>query len=175
MSIDMYLREAERQASEMDNFNHQIKESYHNLQLILGSFISEESLQGMAYDSAKITLKDILEPLLKSIIVLSELTNKANQEYVERYKVEVAKESLKSSELEININRLNSHLNELYEIENKLLMLNNSNYALQSSLDGMILSVKSQKRILEDKLERLIAFNSKSASFLIKQNRLNQL
>ncbi|UBH15627.1 T7SS effector LXG polymorphic toxin [Macrococcus armenti] len=165
MNIDMYLDEAIKQSSNVNDMNESLITTYNRLEENLHQFLSENNLKGKSYDAAKNLVSEVVIPLLKAIVILSGHIKRENSEYVRSYQTEVANESLQSSVLEMHINQLSRHLSELYDIENKVSMLPNVSVALNSSLLMMIESLKTQKRILEDKLEKLIHFNDISVNF----------
>lgn len=165
VNIDMYLDEAIKQSSNVNDMNESLITTYNRLEENLHQFLSENNLKGKSYDAAKNLVSEVVIPLLKAIVILSGHIKRENSEYVRSYQTEVANESLQSSVLEMHINQLSRHLSELYDIENKVSMLPNVSVALNSSLLMMIESLKTQKRILEDKLEKLIHFNDISVNF----------
>ncbi|MDK7114909.1 T7SS effector LXG polymorphic toxin [Staphylococcus pettenkoferi] len=161
MSVDMYLRKSEDQASKVEKTSKDLTDKYDDLQKEISQFVNESELKGKAYDSGKQLFSTVIQPLTDSIKTLGDLTEQACSTFVDKYKSEVDTQSLKESELEEDIHELKQQIDDLNSISESTPP---GNSLLIAAHHRMIESLENQKRDLEDKLNKLRIFNNESAN-----------
>ena len=95
MSVDMYLRISEDQASKVEKTSKDLTDKYDDLKNAISQFVNESELKGKAYDSGKQFFSTVIQPLTDSIKTLGDLTEQACSTFVDKYKSEVDTQSLK--------------------------------------------------------------------------------
>ncbi|WP_323703667.1 transposase [Mammaliicoccus sp. Dog046] len=162
MSIDMYLENSRKQASDTSNLSKEILSAYESLLAANSKFSSEGDLKGVAYESGKIFFSTIISPLITSMQTLATLTEQACAEFVDRYTAEVDSQSLKESELEEDIRDLESRITHFESMNISLKHKASKNTDAISGNNNMISTLEDQKAELEKKLEKLRRFNQSS-------------
>ncbi|UQW81649.1 hypothetical protein MNY58_00610 [Staphylococcus edaphicus] len=162
MSIDMYLSKSKNQSSDVNKLSKDIKNGYDSVIKANSKFISETGLKGKAFDSGKEFFESIISPLLLSMKTLSDLTEQACQEFVNKYISEVDSQSLKESELEEDIRELEVRIAHLESMTISLKQKSSKNRTAINGNKNMISSLEHQKEELEKKLRKLRQFNQTS-------------
>lgn len=168
MSINMYVSASQRQASSASNMCKQQIQGYEQLQKAINDFtMNSPFLTGQAYDSAKKYFSSVLYPLAQAGILLTEAVERAVKKFPETYVAEVDSGDLKQAELEVKINQVNSMLLQAENIQSNLMSLNVPDLVgmktAQLSANSMLIHMYCDvKKKLEEKLQKLIAFNASS-------------
>ncbi|MFL0405214.1 EndoU domain-containing protein [Bacillus nitratireducens] len=168
MSINMYVSTSQRQASSASNMCKQQIQGYEQLQKAINDFtMNSPFLTGQAYDSAKKYFSSVLYPLAQAGILLTEAVERAVKKFPETYVAEVDSGDLKQAELEAKINQVNSMLLQAENIQSNLMSLNVPDLVgmktAQLSANSMLIHMyRDVKKKLEEKLQKLIAFNASS-------------
>ncbi|ASE36979.1 T7SS effector LXG polymorphic toxin [Staphylococcus pettenkoferi] len=161
MSVDMYLRISEDQASKVEKTSKDLTDKYDDLKNAISQFVNESELKGKAYDSGKQFFSTVIQPLTDSIKTLGDLTEQACSTFVDKYKSEVDTQSLKESELEEDIHELKQQIDDLNSISEST---PTDNSLLIATHHRMVEGLENQKRDLEDKLNKLRLFNNESVN-----------
>ena len=160
MSIDMYLGDSQSQANSTQTMIQEEIRAYEELERSLTDFESSaESLKGKAYDSARNYSARVLRPLAHGGKLLSEAVGKTVKQFPEFYVIQVANESLKESDLEADIQKLDALITTT-----KASMLSSALVApaLVAGHQKMLDILNEARRVLQEKLQKLRAFNLSS-------------
>ena len=165
MSINMILDSAQSQTNSIKNLTTSQIGSYQQIQQALSNFMFQtNSLQGVAYDSAKAYCGSVLSPLIDGCILLNKAIEKANEEYINKYTSEVYGESLKQSDLERLIDETKSQIALNENLLNEQFEQDPVDLNEVSNLQEKIDSYRKLQRDLEEKLSKLLAFDANSVS-----------
>ena len=165
MSINMILDSAQSQTNSIKNLTTSQIGSYQQIQQALSNFMFQtNSLQGVAYDSAKAYCGSVLSPLIDGCILLNKAIEKANEEYINKYTSEVYGESLKQSDLERLIDETKSQIALNENLLNEQFEQDPVDLSEVSNLQEKIDSYRKIQRDLEEKLSKLLAFDANSVS-----------
>ena len=165
MSINMILGSAQSQTNSIKNLTTSQIGSYQQIQQALSNFMFQtNSLQGVAYDSAKAYCGSVLSPLIDGCILLNKAIEKANEEYINKYTSEVYGESLKQSDLERLIDETKSQIALNENLLNEQFEQDPVDLSEVSNLQDKIDSYRKIQRDLEEKLSKLLAFDANSVS-----------
>ena len=165
MSINMILGSAQSQTNSIKNLTTSQIGSYQQIQQALSNFMFQtNSLQGVAYDSAKAYCGSVLTPLIEGCILLNRAIEKANEEYINKYTSEVYGESLKQSDLERLIDETKSQIALNENLLNEQFEQDPVDLSEVSNLQEKIDSYRKIQRDLEEKLSQLLAFDANSVS-----------
>ena len=165
MSINMILGSAQSQTNSIKNLTTSQIGSYQQIQQALSNFMFQtNSLQGVAYDSAKAYCGSVLTPLIEGCILLNRAIEKANEEYINKYTSEVYGESLKQSDLERLIDETKSQIALNENLLNEQFEQDPVDLSEVSNLQEKIDSYRKIQRDLEEKLSKLLAFDANSVS-----------
>ena len=165
MSINMILDSAQSQTNSRKNLTTSQIGSYQQIQQALSNFMFQtNSLQGVAYDSAKAYCGSVLSPLIDGCILLNKAIEKANEEYINKYTSEVYGESLKQSDLERLIDETKSQIALNENLLNEQFEQDPVDLNEVSNLQEKIDSYRKIQRDLEEKLSKLLAFDANSVS-----------
>lgn len=165
MSINMILGSAQSQTNSIKNLTTSQIGSYQQIQQALSNFMFQtNSLQGAAYDSAKAYCGSVLSPLIDGCILLNKAIEKANEEYINKYTSEVYGESLKQSDLERLIDETKSQIALNENLLNEQFEQDPVDLSEVSNLQEKIDSYRKIQRDLEEKLSKLLAFDTNSVS-----------
>lgn len=145
----MYLSKSKNQSSDVNKLSKDIKNGYDSVIKANSKFISETGLKGKAFDSGKEFFESIISPLLLSMKTLSDLTEQACQEFVNKYISEVDSQSLKESELEEDIRELEVRIAHLESMTISLKQKSSKNRTAINGNKNMISSLEHQKEELE--------------------------
>ncbi|MFF2342715.1 T7SS effector LXG polymorphic toxin [Bacillus mycoides] len=180
MSINMYVSASQRQAASVSNMCKQQVQGYDQLQKAINDFtLNSPFLTGEAYDSAKKYFSSVLYPLAQAGILLSEAVERAVKKFPETYVAQVDSGNLIQAELEMKIREVNSLLVQAEGIQRNLMLLNvphldGMRTAQLSANSTLIHMYGGVKKKLEEKLQKLIAFNSSSPSIFSEIASLQQ-
>ena len=165
MSINMILGSAQSQTNSIKSLTTSQIGSYQQIQQALSNFMFQtNSLQGVAYDSAKAYCGSVLSPLIDGCILLNKAIEKANEEYINKYTSEVYGESLKQSDLERLIDETKSQIALNENLLNEQFEQDPVDLNEVSNLQEKIDSYRKIQRDLEEKLSKLLAFDANSVS-----------
>ena len=165
MSINMILGSAQSQTNSIKNLTTSQIGSDQQIQQALSNFMFQtNSLQGVAYDSAKAYCGSVLTPLIEGCILLNRAIEKANEEYINKYTSEVYGESLKQSDLERLIDETKSQIALNENLLNEQFEQDPVDLSEVSNLQEKIDSYRKIQRDLEEKLSKLLAFDANSVS-----------
>ena len=173
MSIDMYLEDSQSQAASTQKMMQEEIKAYEELERSLTDFEgSVESLKGKAYDSARSYSARVLRPLAHGGKLLSEAVGKTVKQFPESYIAQVANESLKESDLEADIQKI-----DIAITTTKVSMLSSKFLAptLVASHQKMLNNLIEARRVLKEKLQKLRAFNLSSSQIFSEIEILKNL
>ncbi|WP_258183202.1 transposase [Enterococcus mundtii] len=178
MSIDMYLSDSLAQATSASHFCQKQVTDYQNLQQAITQFtLQTPNLQGKTYDAAKAYFSQILYPLVQGGILLSEAVEKAAKRFPQQYIEQVDSISLKQSELEAQIRQMNQYITQAEGIRQLLLSphMPEEHQGFQLNQNTLLLTMYHDlKHKLEEKLQKLLAYNQSSAQFFTEIKSLEQ-
>ncbi|MEX2804805.1 hypothetical protein AB3329_06825 [Streptococcus sp. H31] len=176
MSIDMYVSESQQQALNTKMMVGQLLAAYDELDQAAAQFAeSSDVLKGKAYDSARLLITEILEPLLEGGRRLLEETQTAVSRFPEAYQEEVAAEDLKESLLEEHIQRCQFLVQQGESLIAELTVHpagEHSKDRLQTT-QNQVQSFRSLQADLEEKLARLRAFHASSPQLFAEVESLS--
>ncbi len=173
MSIDMYLGDSQSQANSTQTMTQEEIKAYEELEKSLTDFEgSVESLKGKAYDSARSYSERVLRPLAHGGKLLSEAVGKTVKQFPESYIAQVANESLKESDLEADIQKLDASITTT-----KVSMLSSALVAptLVAPHQKMLNNLIEARRVLQEKLQKLRDFNLSSPEIFSEIEILKKL
>lgn len=176
MSIDMYLGDSDRQNQSVSSIIKSRSNHYNNLQGTLVQFSnSSPFLSGVTYDSAKNYSQKILIPLIKAGMLLDEAVKESCEAFTKKYREEVDTVDLRESELLDKINRAETFVNQSRNLMSLEFRNEHPNATYLRNLQRIEDNHLETKRLLEDKLAKLRAFNSNSRTVFTKADELYQL
>ncbi|WP_375152627.1 transposase [Enterococcus mundtii] len=178
MSIDMYLNDSLTQATSASHFCQKQVTDYQNLQQAITQFtLQTPNLQGKTYDAAKAYFSQVLYPLVQGGILLSEAVEKVAKRFPQQYIEQVDSISLKQSELEAQIRQMNQYIIQAEGIRQLLLSphMPEEHQGFQLNQNTLLLMrYHDLKHKLEEKLQKLLAYNQSSAQFFTEIKSLEQ-
>ena len=176
MSIDMYLGDSDRQNQSVSSIIKSRSNHYNNLQGTLVQFsYSSPFLSGVTYDSAKNYSQKILIPLIKAGMLLDEAVKESCEAFTKKYREEVDTVDLRESELLDKINRAETFVNQSRNLMSLEFRNEHPNATYLRNLQRIEDNHLETKRLLEEKLAKLRAFNSNSRAVFAKVDELYQL
>ena len=176
MSIDMYLGDSDRQNQSVSSIIKSRSNHYNNLQGTLVQFSnSSPFLSGVTYDSAKNYSQKILIPLIKAGMLLDEAVKESCEAFTKKYREEVDTVGLRESELLDKINRAETFVNQSRNLMSLEFRNEHPNATYLRNLQRIEDNHLETKRLLEEKLAKLRAFNSNSRTMFAKADELYQL
>lgn len=176
MSIDMYLGDSDRQNQSVSSIIKSRSNHYNNLQGTLVQFSnSSPFLSGVTYDSAKNYSQKILIPLIKAGMLLDEAVKESCETFTKKYREEVDTVDLRESELFDKINRVEIFANQARNLMSLEFRNEHPNATYLRNLQRIEDNHLETKRLLEEKLAKLRAFNSNSRAVFAKADELYQL
>ncbi|EUJ33009.1 hypothetical protein MFLO_05330 [Listeria floridensis FSL S10-1187] len=178
MSIDMYVSKSKAQEASTSSVCQHHVEGYAAIQQAISQFtLSSPLLMGKAYESAKAFYSAVLYPLVQAGILLSEATGKAVKEFPERYQSEVDSGDLKQSELEEKIREVDQLITQTNDIHHMLTSSSLTELDRQNQIllnRGLLDTYQTEKKELEEKLQKLVAFNASSPTLFSEITSLKQ-
>lgn len=176
MSIDMYLGDSDRQNQSVSSIIKSRSNHYNNLQGTLVQFSNASPfLSGVTYDSAKNYSQKILIPLIKAGMLLDEAVKESCEAFTKKYREEVDTVDLRESELLDKINRVEIFANQARNLMSLEFRNEHPNATYLRNLQRIEDNHLETKRLLEEKLAKLRAFNSNSRALFAKVDELYQL
>lgn len=169
MSINMFLGDADKQATAIRTMCQEHISEMETVKKAIAQFTAETALKGQAYDSAKQYFEATYIPLANGFILLAESLQKAAQTLVDKYRAEVDGNSLQEDALRNQI----SQLRDLIEESN--LCFSPSEIALTNTgknVNPFLPLYEEQKREIQEKLDKLIAYDAKSATLFTEVESL---
>lgn len=176
MSIDMYLGDSDRQNQSVSSVIKSRSNHYNNLQGTLVQFSNASPfLSGVTYDSAKNYSQKILIPLIQAGMLLDEAVKESCEAFTKKYREEVDTVDLRESELLDKINRAETLANQSRNLMSLEFRNEHPNASYLRNLQRIEDNHLETKRLLEEKLAKLRAFNSNSRTVFAKADELYQL
>ena len=176
MSIDMYLGDSDRQNQSVSSVVKSRDNHYNDLKRTLAQFhMSSPFLSGVTYDSAKNYSQKILIPLIKAGMLLDEAVKESCEAFTKKYREEVDTVDLRESELLDKINRVEIFANQARNLMSLEFRNEHPNATYLRNLQHIEDNHLETKRLLEEKLAKLRAFNSNSKAVFAKVDELYQL
>ena len=164
MGAKMELPASNQQAGSMATAGQVRIAAYESAMQAMESFAGESGLTGTAYDSAKTYCQGMFLPLFKAAILFEEELVKAGSDLPSRYVSEVAEESLDQDVLESQI----ASYDQTIDSQNQALTEANKQKdvadSTKSSIQNAITAAQDKRHELQDKLNKLLAFYSSSAT-----------
>lgn len=168
MSIDMSVSSSQEQATSVNTMCQKQIQGYQQLQQAINQFVmSSAELQGKTYDSAKQYFSAVLLPLAKGGMLLSEAVSKACQKFPDDYQSQVDSADLKSSELEEQIKQYQQGIdmaNAILQTVSSSPLPDPTKKTVLDSVNNVKDGQEKAKKKLEEKLEKLKAFDASSPS-----------
>lgn len=176
MSIDMYLGDSDRQNQSVSSIIKSRSNHYNNLHGTLVQFsYSSPFLSGVTYDSAKNYSQKILIPLIKAGMLLDEAVKESCEAFTKKYREEVDTVDLQESDLLDKIDRAETFVNQSRNLMSLEFRNEYPNATYLRNLQRIEDNHLETKRLLEEKLAKLRAFNSNSRTMFAKADELYQL
>lgn len=177
MSVDMYLSSSKKQADSVNAISEKYQSAFQQTQVALQSIVQDKVLSADAYTNAKSFYEAILIPLVKGGLLLAEVVDKSCTKFPEEYTMQVDSGSLKQSDLEEAIKKLNQQIQDIRAIQHDL--LGSDAPAIirmaQVAKNIVVLGVYQEaKQKLEEKLEKLLVFNVSSPAIFSDVSQLEQ-
>ena len=164
MGAKMELPVSNQQAGSMATASQVRIAAYESAMQAMENFAGESGLTGTAYDSAKTYCQGMFLPLFKAAILFEEELVKAGSDLPSRYVSEVAEESLDQDVLESQI----ASYDQTIDSQNQALTEANKQKdvaaSTKSSIQNAITAAQDKRHELQDKLNKLLAFYSSSAT-----------
>ena len=165
MSIDMILGSAQSQTNSIKSLTTKQIASYEEIERALTNFVTQtNNLKGVTYDSAKAYCSSVLTPVIRGSILLDQAIARSNEQYINTYTGEVHNDSLKQSDLERAIEETKSQIAFNERLLNEHFEQDAVDLREVSNLQDKISSYRKIQHDLEEKLRKLLAFNTKSPS-----------
>lgn len=166
MSVDMYVSASKNQAKSVSGMTKQQTAGYEELQKAIADFtLNSPFLTGKAYDTSKAFFSTVLYPLAQGGILLSEAVDKAVTKFPQDYQSQVDSGNLKQSDLEEKIRQVERLIGQAEGIRTMLESSLTPDIIKSSQLAAnlrLLESYSGVKRILEEKLDKLMTFNHNS-------------
>lgn len=166
MSVDMYVSASKNQAKSVSGMTKQQTTGYEELQKAIADFtLNSPFLTGKAYDTSKAFFSTVLYPLAQGGILLSEAVDKAVTKFPQDYQFQVDSGNLKQSDLEEKIRQADRLIGQAEGIRTMLESSLTPDIIKSSQLAAnlrLLESYSGVKRILEEKLDKLMTFNHDS-------------
>lgn len=176
MSIDMYLGDSDRQNQSVSSVIKSRSNHYNNLQGTLVQFSNASPfLSGVTYDSAKNYSQKILIPLIQAGMLLDEAVKESCEAFTKKYREEVDTVDLRESDLLDKIDRAEIFANQSRTLMSLEFRNEHPNATYLRNLQRIEDNHLETKRLLEEKLAKLRAFNSNSRAVFAKADELYQL
>ena len=176
MSIDMYLGDSDTQNQSVRSVIKLRGNHYNNLQGTLIQFsYSSPFLSGVTYDSAKNYSQKILIPLIQAGMLLDEAVKESCEAFTKKYREEVDTVDLLESDLLDKIDRAKTFANQSRDLMSLEFRNEHPNATYLRNLQRIEDNHLETKRLLEEKLAKLRAFNSNSRAVFAKADELYQL
>jgi hypothetical protein len=165
MSIDLFVSAAQSQASSVATKSQADQQAYENMIQALQQFVDEERLNSAAYTNGKQFFSTVLIPLVQAGILLSEAVGAACQKFVDDYQATVDSGDLKSEELEEKIQQLDLSISNFEAIRATIEQSNLGDNVIIRQLEQNSRTTETlndTKKVLQEKLEKLLAFHASS-------------
>ncbi|WP_159458162.1 MULTISPECIES: T7SS effector LXG polymorphic toxin [Listeria] len=155
----MFLEDAMGQGSEIEKMCMEQIDLLGEIKTLINRFVIEERLKGKTYESAKNYFKDGYLPLINGIIMVAENLSKAAQKLPNQYEADVDTNSLQEDVLRSQISRLGN----LIDFAQHLTIIAPQNF-LGKGFIGLEEHYQNQQQAQKEKLDKLLAFNPRSAT-----------
>lgn len=176
MSIDMYLGDSDRQNQSVSSIIKSRSNHYNNLQGTLVQFsYSSPFLSGVTYNSAKNYSQKILIPLIQAGMLLDEAVKESCEAFTKKYREEVDAVDLRESDLLDKIDRAKTFANQSRTLMSLEFRNEHPNATYLRNLQRIEDNHLETKRLLEEKLAKLRAFNNNSRAVFAKADELYRL
>lgn len=162
MGVEMYLSQSNQQASAASTVLSNRISTYEDIISSLRSFIGASNLQGHTYHSAKDYSCQILIPLLKGCILLDEAIKEACTKLPIEYRNQVDSIDLREDELRDKIQRAGLTASRYEYLASLERQKEKPNWSRAANLSLTASRYMEIERRLQEKLEKLLAFNNSS-------------
>ncbi|MBC6136299.1 hypothetical protein HB825_15785 [Listeria booriae] len=161
MSVNMFLESSDEQAVAIQNMCQAHISEMEKVKDAIAQFTAETVLKGQAYDAAKRYFETTYVPLAEGFILIAEALQKAAKKLPEEYRTEVDENSLQEYVLRDQIR----HLGDLIE-EGNMCLAPSALVLSDTSLNvnPFLPFYGDQKREIQEKLDKLMAYDVTSAS-----------
>ena len=160
----MVLKSSDTQATSVQGVMANRMEGYRSAVLALSSFNETTELSSVAYDSGKSYGMGVLVPLMQGFVMLLENVSEGTTALPKKYRSEVWHSDLDSATLESDIAKCQSSLKSLRGAFRLLDSSDDRDSELCTKIETRIYQLADEERDLQDKLNKLIAFNNNSNS-----------
>lgn len=157
MSIDMHLPESQAQARTTHSMVQGQIQAFESLQTAISNFAASTELDSRTYQSAKDYFSTVFAALARGGQQLAQAVARAVAKFPEDYQAQVHTQTLKQSELEIQIAAFDTLISDLEDINDQ-----DSSGEKALHFRGMLGAYSGMRKILQEKLDALLAFNNSS-------------
>lgn len=178
MSVNMFVTSAQRQADSVTARSQHDQQAYQAMIQALQQFVDEDRLDSAAYRNGKAFYNAVLIPMVKAGILLSEAVETACQKFVQTYQTNVDSGDLKSEELQERIHQLDyriSHLDAICSAMEDQDLPDHFKVSQRSQNRHTMELLINAKRVLQDKLEKLLTFHARSPEIFANIAELEKL
>ncbi|HEM3598866.1 TPA: hypothetical protein U1C28_001992 [Streptococcus suis] len=165
MGVEMYLGQSDYQAGTASSVLSNRISAYKSIQTSLQSFINTGNLQGLTYQSAKNYSSQILIPLIQGCILLDEAVKEACAKLPREYRSQVDSIDLREDELREKIRQAGMMASRYEYLSSLERQKDKPNWSRESDLSLTARRYMEVERRLQEKLQKLLAFNSQSAQY----------
>lgn len=165
MGVEMYLGQSDYQAGTASSVLSNRISAYKSIQTSLQSFINTGNLQGLTYQSAKNYSSQILIPLIQGCILLDEAVKEACAKLPREYRSQVDSIDLREDELREKIRQAGMMASRYEYLSSLERQKDKPNWSRESDLSLIARRYMEVERRLQEKLQKLLAFNSQSAQY----------
>ena len=163
--VKMDLPSSQSQASSAGSQADSRIAAYQQALKAIDQYAAADNLKGQAYTASKTYGSQVFAPIFKGLIMLSDAVKSSTAEMPAAYVSEVGGESLDSDALTADITELTA------SIDNYSMLLSNEeaketvSQATVNSIKQSINNETAQRQTLQNKLNKLLAFDAKSSSY----------
>ncbi|MEX2803546.1 DUF3114 domain-containing protein [Streptococcus sp. H31] len=165
MSIDMYLGASQMQAASTSATVDQAMAGLDQLDSAISGFLESGSdLKGRTYDSARAHVQAVIQPLKEGTRLYLEAVRESVQRLPEAYQEEVGSEDLRQSELEAQIAQCDAVIKTGQGLlaDMQAHPVGQRSQERISAMKDSLSLVQGARQELQDKLDKLLAFNARS-------------
>ncbi|AXQ78427.1 DUF3114 domain-containing protein [Streptococcus chenjunshii] len=165
MSIDMYLGSSQMQAASTEATVEQAMAGLDQLDSAVSGFLDSGSeLKGQTYDSARAYVQAVIQPLKEGTRLYLEAVRDSVSRFPEAYQEEVGPEDLRQSDLEDQIAQCDAVIKTGQELlaDMQAHPVGQKHEQRISAMKDSLSLVQGARQELQDKLDKLLAFNARS-------------
>ncbi|WP_086444001.1 T7SS effector LXG polymorphic toxin [Candidatus Enterococcus lemimoniae] len=167
MGVDFFIPEVQGQKTSVESMCTDYIANMESIKGALAEFIADTELKGSAYSSAKSYFSQVYLPLANGIILVCESIKSAHEKFVSQYLSDVDGNSLQSDILEEQIRAMQSTIDDL---TTELSNIAKNPEDFRPGLAHSIGVNQSAKQVLQEKLNKLLAFDGSSATIFSEIN-----